>query len=104
MGEVNLVVDGAGILARHACAVGGIEVVASPSVASALRHYLKGGSQSFHRCVQHCGFGTSLVHPQHLYACIAGQPNQMQYVGAVVEGKIEHGAELVDSCEGLVGL
>lgn len=105
VGEVNLGVDAAGIPARHACAAGEMEVVASLNAVSVPYHHAwKGGSQSCHHWEQRCGSGTSSVMPHHCHACIAGQLNQMRYVRAVGEGRIERAAELVDSGEELMGL
>jgi hypothetical protein len=102
---VNLGVDVAGIPARHACAAGEMEVATSLNAVSVPYHRAwEGGSQSCRRWEQHCGSGTSLVTPHHCHAYIAEQPNQMRYVTAVDEGKVECGVDLVDAGEELMGL
>jgi hypothetical protein len=102
VGEVNLGVDAAGNPAPHACGAGEMAVVVSLNAVSVPYHHLqKGSSQSYHHWEQYCDF---LVIPHHCHARIVGQLNQMSYVTAVDEGKIERVAELVDAGEELMEL
>lgn len=102
---MNLGVDVVGIPACHACAAEEMEVAASLNAASVPYHHAwEGGSQSCRRWEQRCGSDTFSVTPHHCHACIAGQSNQMRYVMAVGEGKMERGVDLVDAGEELMEL